>query len=153
MNKWCEYQKALYPVSLSKGRGSLMRFLLNHRVASMKAIDMKITIKIPVTPSHPLTRSIQLGLILPKSSITYAQSASDELRSLGKSHVRWFPAWRMIPTRMATAIIYRVGKQTVNKVTVHQKYSNFWGKLVRTSRRTEHWPRLHYSIQLFHSYN
>lgn len=51
--RWCEYQKALKPVSLSKGLGSFIRLRLNHRVASVKAIVIKINIRIPVTPSTP----------------------------------------------------------------------------------------------------
>jgi len=105
-NKWCEYQNALYPVSLSKGFGNLMRLLLNHLVASVNAMAMLITIKIPVTPSAPLASFAYEGLFPPKSSLRYAlYCSSDEFTSLGKSQTRWFPAWRITPITIAAAMV------------------------------------------------
>lgn len=120
-NKWCEYQKALKPVSLSKGFGSLMRFLLNQRVAKMNAIAMNMTIRIPVIPSAPLTRSQYVGLCFPKDELRYRwQSLSEELISLGKSHARWFPTCRITPTTIAAAIVCKcpsvVIKQIINQI-------------------------------------
>lgn len=134
--RWCEYQKALKPVSLSKGLGSLTRLLLNHRVANVKAITIRITIKIPVTPSSPRIRSIYLGLCFPKSSIRYCLYIwSDSFISLGKSQARWLPAWRITPITMAAAIVCTNPLTKSNEIRgetqfdapyLSSTYVNFW---------------------------
>lgn len=57
MKRWWEYQNALKPASLSNGFGRSTLFLLNHGDASVKAMAIRTTITIPVTPSHPFTKN------------------------------------------------------------------------------------------------
>lgn len=113
MNKWWEYQNALKPVSLSNGLGSFTRLRRNHLVARVKAISMHTTMIIPVMPSTPFTRSRYVGLFSPKYLRSGAYFTSDELMSRGKSHTRWFPAWRTTPTTIAAAIVchYKTSKR------------------------------------------
>lgn len=51
MNKWCEYQKVLYPVTLRTDLGSEGDWRLGHFVASENAIVINMTIAIPVATS------------------------------------------------------------------------------------------------------
>lgn len=112
MNKWWEYQNALKPVSLSNGLGSFTRLRRNHLVARVNAISIHTTMITPVMPSTPLTSSKYVGFFSPKYSCSGAYFASDELISRGKSHTRWFPAWRITPTTIAAAIVchYKTSK-------------------------------------------
>jgi len=111
MNKWWEYQKALKPVSLSNGFGSFTRLRRNHRVAKVKAIIIQITIITPVMPSTPLTNVKYVGFVSPKYWPRGAYFSFDECISRGKSHTRWFPAWRIIPTTIAAAIVCPLKQQ------------------------------------------
>lgn len=111
MNKWWEYQKALKPVSLSNGFGSFTRLRRNHRVAKVKAIIIQITIITPVMPSTPLTNVKYVGFVSPKYWPRGAYFSFDEFISRGKSHTRWFPAWRIIPTTIAAAIVCPLKQQ------------------------------------------
>lgn len=115
MNKWWEYQKALKPVSLSNGFGNFTRLRRNHRVAKVKAIIMHITIITPVMPSTPLTNVKYVGFVSPKYWPRGAYFSFDEFISRGKSHTRWFPAWRTTPTTIAAAIVchYKTSKKFV----------------------------------------
>jgi len=53
--RWCEYQKALKPVSFFKSGGSLSLFLRNQGWAKVKAMAISTTMTIPVQPSVPFT--------------------------------------------------------------------------------------------------
>ena len=115
MNKWWEYQNALKPVSLSNGLGSFTRLRRNHLVARVKAISMHTTMITPVMPSTPFTRARYVGLFSPKYLRSGAYFISDERMSRGKSHTRWFPAWRTTPTTIAAAIVchYKTSKRKI----------------------------------------
>lgn len=51
MNKWCEYQKVLYPVTLRTELGREGDWRRGHFVASENAMAINITITIPVATS------------------------------------------------------------------------------------------------------
>jgi hypothetical protein len=51
MNKWCEYQKVLYPVTLWTDLGSEGDRRRGHFVASENAMAINTTIAIPVAAS------------------------------------------------------------------------------------------------------
>jgi len=71
----------------------------------VKAITMQITIITPVMPSTPLTNAKYDGFVSPKYWPRGAYFSFDDFISRGKSHTRWFPAWRIIPTTIAAAIV------------------------------------------------
>jgi len=62
---------------------------------------MQITIITPVMPSTPLTNAKYDGFVSPKYWPRGAYFSFDDFISRGKSHTRWFPAWRIIPTTIA----------------------------------------------------
>jgi hypothetical protein len=66
---------------------------------------MQITIITPVMPSTPLTNVKYVGFISPKYWPRGAYFSFGEFISRGKSHTRWLPAWRIIPTTIAAAIV------------------------------------------------
>jgi hypothetical protein len=96
---------------LSNGFGSFTKLRRNHRVAKVKAIIIHTTIITPVIPSTPLTNAKYVGLVSPKYWPRGEYFSSDEFISLGKSHTRWFPAWRIVPTTIAAAIVCQLKKQ------------------------------------------
>ncbi|BAS74215.1 Os01g0734399 [Oryza sativa Japonica Group] len=65
---------------------------------------MHTTMITPVMPSTPLTNVKYVGFISPKYWPKGAYFSSDDFINRGKSHTRWFPAWRIIPTTIAAAI-------------------------------------------------
>jgi hypothetical protein len=71
---------------------------------------MHTTIITPVMPSTPLTSAKYVGLVSPKYWPRGAYFSFDEFISLGKSHARWFPAWRIVPTTIAAAIVCQLKK-------------------------------------------
>lgn len=113
MNRWWEYQNALKPVSLSNGLGSFTRLRRNHLVANVNAISMHTTMITPVMPSTPLTSAKYVGLLCPKYMPSGAYFSSDAFMSRGKSHTRWFPAWRITPTTIAAAIVCHYKRKAI----------------------------------------
>lgn len=61
MNKWCEYQKVLYPVTLRTDLGSEGDWRLGLFVASENAIVINMTIAIPVATSVVHNISMYVG--------------------------------------------------------------------------------------------
>lgn len=104
------YQNALKPVNRSSGAGSLTRFLLKWVDANVNAMVVKITIEIPVIPSAPVIRSLNVGLVPLKAEAIKTNCSGLEFIIRGKSHAKWVPAWTSIPIAMAQAIIWHTNR-------------------------------------------